>query len=207
MQWSSREALLCINFSWLCYSLWPRLSCVFSRSPMVFMEALPCHGSSKRAKERYGAEKREAYFKHYFLFRINEPSLLFKSWIFQKIISKHVTRAVGQGRLFSAVYFKKKYFKYFWCCSVFTCTNLDLELEHWSDYGFALMWKGWEFGSEGTVCSKRQQILWKTCNLFWCTSAVEWPDLLKSTCWGSGFVLCYLGRTGGQSVFQGQRCK
>lgn len=83
-----------------------------------------------RTKEKFGAEKREAYFKHYFLFRINEPSLLFKSWIFQKIISKHVTRAVGQGCLFSAVYFKKKYLKYFWCCSVFTCTNLDLELEH-----------------------------------------------------------------------------
>lgn len=89
-----------------------------------------------RAKESLGTEKREADFEHYFLFQISEPSLLFKSyWIFQKIISKHITRAVGQG-LYS--YFKKKYLKYFRCCSVFTCTNLDLELERWSDYGFAL---------------------------------------------------------------------
>lgn len=196
MQWSSREALLA--------SISPDYVIPYGLDCLVYFQGPPWYlwkhsldMEAVRAKERFGAEKREAYFKHYFLFRINEPSLLFKSWIFQKIISKHVTRAVGQGRLFSAVYFKKKYLKYFWCCSVFTCTNLDLELEHWSDYGFALMWKGWEFGSEGTVCSKRQQILWKTCNLFWCTSAVEWPDLLKSACWGSGFVPVLLGEDRG----------
>lgn len=80
MQWSIREALLCVNFSWLYYSLWPRLCLVYFQGPQWYLWKHSLDMEAVRAKERFGPEKREADFEHYFLFWISEPSLLFKSY-------------------------------------------------------------------------------------------------------------------------------